>query len=96
MGPILADIQKKNTASASPPIIGDFVVYDLPNRDCDAAASNGEYSVANNGLANYEKYIDSIVAQVKAYPSVDVALVIGKSQSYILNVEIAANGIARA
>jgi len=78
MGPILADIQKQNAAGANPPLIGAFVVYDLPNRDCAAAASNGEYSVANNGLANYEAYIDSIAAQLKAYPSVSVALIIGK------------------
>ncbi|KAF2231975.1 glycoside hydrolase family 6 protein [Viridothelium virens] len=76
MGTYLADIQKQNAAGASPPIIGAFVVYDLPNRDCSAAASNGEFSVANNGLANYEKYIDSIKAQLQAYPSVDTVLLI--------------------
>lgn len=76
MGTYLADIQKQNTAGANPPIIGAFVVYDLPNRDCAAAASNGEYSVANNGLANYEKYIDSIKAQLTAYPNVDTVLLI--------------------
>ncbi|KAL9089776.1 MAG: hypothetical protein Q9165_005570 [Trypethelium subeluteriae] len=76
MGTYLADIEKQNAAGASPPIIGAFVVYDLPNRDCAAAASNGEFSVANNGLANYEKYIDSIKAQLQAYPTVDTVLLI--------------------
>jgi len=83
MGPMLADIQKQNTAGASPPIIGAFVVYDLPNRDCAAAASNGEYSVANNGLANYETYINAIATQLKAYPNVDVALIIGERLSML-------------
>ncbi|KAI9660646.1 MAG: hypothetical protein M1821_009998 [Bathelium mastoideum] len=76
IGTYLADIEKKNTAGASPPIIGAFVVYDLPNRDCAAAASNGEYSVANNGLQNYQTYINNIKTQIQAYPNVDVVLLI--------------------
>ncbi|MCJ1332339.1 hypothetical protein MMC10_009031 [Thelotrema lepadinum] len=76
MGTYLADIKKQNAAGASPPIIGAFVVYDLPDRDCAALASNGEFSIANNGVANYKNYIDQIVTQLKAYPDVDVVLVI--------------------
>ena len=44
-------------------VVATFVVYDLPNRDCSALASNGELLIANNGLATYEsQYIDPIVA----------------------------------
>jgi cellulose 1,4-beta-cellobiosidase len=53
-----------------------IVVYDLPDRDCHAKASNGEYSIANGGEAKYQAYIDNIVAQVKKYPSVRVVAVI--------------------
>jgi len=53
-----------------------IVVYDLPNRDCAAKASNGEFSIANNGVANYKDYIDQIAAQVAAYPGVPVVAVI--------------------
>lgn len=42
-----------------------IVVYDLPDRDCAAKASNGEFSIANNGQANYQTYIDGIVSAVK-------------------------------
>ena len=73
----LASIAAKNSAGANPPYIGTAVVYDLPDRDCAAAASNGEYSVANNGIALYEQYIDSIVAALKTYSSTQVVLVIG-------------------
>ncbi|KAI9698291.1 MAG: hypothetical protein M1820_007561 [Bogoriella megaspora] len=76
VGTYLADIRKQNQAGASPPIIGAFVVYDLPNRDCAAAASNGEYSIANNGLANYKTYIDNIKAQITPYSDVPVALIV--------------------
>lgn len=42
-----------------------IVVYDLPDRDCAALASNGEFSIADNGQANYFNYIDQLVAQIK-------------------------------
>jgi cellulose 1,4-beta-cellobiosidase len=39
------------------------VIYDLPNRDCAAAASNGELLIAENGLNLYKtQYIDPIAA----------------------------------
>jgi cellulose 1,4-beta-cellobiosidase len=45
-----------------------LVIYDLPNRDCSASASNGEFTVANNGINNYKTlYIDPIVAILKNY-----------------------------
>lgn len=50
MAETLGDIRAANKAGASPAYAGLFVVYDLPDRDCAAAASNGEYSIANNGL----------------------------------------------
>lgn len=50
MAETLGDIRAANKAGASPAFAGLFVVYDLPDRDCAAAASNGEYSIANNGL----------------------------------------------
>lgn len=53
-----------------------IVVYDLPDRDCAALASNGEYSIANGGAANYQNYIDSIRTVLLKYPSVPVVLVI--------------------
>jgi cellulose 1,4-beta-cellobiosidase len=57
------DNAEKQAASSSEPVVITFVIYDLPDRDCAALASNGEFSIANNGLANYEsKYIDPIAA----------------------------------
>ena len=42
------------------------VIYDLPDRDCAAESSAGEFSLANGGIADYEAYIDSIAAQVES------------------------------
>ena len=47
----------------STPEVFNFVVYDLPGRDCNALASNGELPATAAGLTQYEtKYIDPIVA----------------------------------
>jgi cellulose 1,4-beta-cellobiosidase len=54
-----------------------LVVYNLPERDCNAKASNGELSIANNGLAKYKEYIDAIVKQIKAASTIKFILVIG-------------------
>ncbi|KAK0728758.1 1, 4-beta cellobiohydrolase [Lasiosphaeria miniovina] len=76
MANTLADIRKANKAGANPPNAGLFVVYDLPDRDCAAAASNGEYSIANGGVANYKAYIDAIRAKIIAYSDIRIILVV--------------------
>jgi cellulose 1,4-beta-cellobiosidase len=71
----LDDIRSKRSGGAD--IIGLFVIYDLPDRDCAALASNGELSIANNGVSMYQsQYIDPIVATLKSYSDVPVALII--------------------
>ena len=76
MSPILGNISAANKAGASPPVAGLFVIYDLPDRDCAAAASNGEYTIANNGVANYKAYIDAITTLLTTYSHVKTILVI--------------------
>jgi cellulose 1,4-beta-cellobiosidase len=78
MDTYLTNIDKLNAAGASPPVMGAFVVYDLPNRDCSALASNGELTVANDGLTKYKAYIDSIAAIVKKHTKTEIALIIGE------------------
>lgn len=58
-----------------------FVIYDLPNRDCDAGASNGEITCADNtcseGLNTYKtQYVDKVVEILKKYPDVPVVAII--------------------
>ncbi|KAF2650779.1 glycoside hydrolase family 6 protein [Lophiostoma macrostomum CBS 122681] len=69
-----ADVQKQNAAGAK--LTLPLVVYDLPERDCAALASNGELSLANNGSALYKDYINSIKTQIDAFPDVFFTLVI--------------------
>jgi len=76
MGTFLSNIRALNKAGASPPVAGTFVVYDLPDRDCAALASNGEYTIANGGVANYKAYIDAIKALLVTYSDIQVILVI--------------------
>ncbi|KAJ5420340.1 hypothetical protein N7465_002859 [Penicillium sp. CMV-2018d] len=76
MSKFLADIRAQNKAGASPPIAGQFVVYDLPDRDCAALASNGEYSIADGGVAKYKAYIDAIRKVLVEYSDVQTILVV--------------------
>ncbi|KAF9869865.1 hypothetical protein CkaCkLH20_12664 [Colletotrichum karsti] len=70
----LADIRKANQAGAN--YAGEFVVYDLPDRDCAAAASNGEFAIANGGVAKYKEYIDAIRTMILKYSDIRIILVI--------------------
>ncbi|CAI7610393.1 unnamed protein product [Penicillium glandicola] len=76
MSEFLADIKAQNDDGASPPIAGTFVVYDLPDRDCAALASNGEYSIADGGVAKYKAYIDAIREVLVEYSDIRTILVI--------------------
>lgn len=78
MGEFLEDIKSKNDAGANPPTAGIFVVYDLPDRDCAALASNGEYLISDGGVEKYKAYIDSIREQVEKYSDTQIILVIGE------------------
>jgi cellulose 1,4-beta-cellobiosidase len=63
------------------PTLTTFIIYDLPNRDCAAAASNGEITCADAtcqaGLNTYRtQYIDPIVQIFKKYTSQPIVLII--------------------
>jgi len=59
----LDEAVRQDAANGAAPITIQFVIYNLPNRDCSALASNGELLIANNGLARYKtEYIDPIAA----------------------------------
>jgi cellulose 1,4-beta-cellobiosidase len=52
------------------PVVSVFVVYDLPNRDCNAEASAGELPATEAGEARYQReYIDVIAAAFRAHPN---------------------------
>jgi len=56
-----------------------IVVYDLPNRDCSALASNGELLIAQNGLNRYRtEYIDAIFNTISQsqYSNLRIVMVI--------------------
>ena len=59
------------------PVVPVFVVYDMPGRDCAAAASAGELGPNEAGEARYQKeYIDVIAAALAAHPKLNTALVL--------------------
>lgn len=64
LGTYLADAESVQKSTGQKQIV-PIVVYDLPDRDCAAAASNGEFSIANGGQAKYFDYIDQLVTQIQ-------------------------------
>jgi cellulose 1,4-beta-cellobiosidase len=50
--------------AAGRPVLIPIVIYDLPNRDCAALASNGELTIGNHGLEYYEQDYINPIAQV--------------------------------
>lgn len=65
----LAQQTAQSTGGTLKPMVLQIVVYDLPDRDCAALASNGELSSASNGLSIYKtQYIDRI-AEILARPA---------------------------
>src|SRR5262249_35302979 len=64
------DDARNRQNSANKPVVTVFVIYDLPNRDCAAQASNGELSVDNGGVQKYKTdYIDKIADAFAAHAS---------------------------
>lgn len=57
--------------------VAPFVVYDLPDRDCAALASNGELALAEGGADRYKKeYIDVIRKTILDFPDISIVLII--------------------
>ena len=71
----LLDAATEQAKKTTKPVLVQIVVYDLPDRDCAALASNGELSIANNGLARYKsEYIDYIASVIAKYPHLRFAI----------------------
>jgi cellulose 1,4-beta-cellobiosidase len=70
---------QQDAANGAQPVVITIVIYDLPNRDCAALASNGELLIAQDGLNRYKtEYIDPIRAIMAqpAYANLRLSLII--------------------
>lgn len=65
-------IQKKNGR----PQLFTGVIYNLPERDCSAKASDGELHIDEAGASRYEAYIKSIRSVLQRYPDVASVFVV--------------------
>ncbi|MEO3874442.1 glycoside hydrolase family 6 protein [Nonomuraea sp. B12E4] len=69
----------QDAANGSAPLTIQIVIYNLPNRDCSALASNGELLIAENGFNRYRtEYIDPIAAILRdsAYRNLRIVTII--------------------
>ena len=75
--PRYLDLALQQQKAGGKPVITTFVVYDLPNRDCNAAASAGELPASPEGEARYQRdYIDAIAAAFAAHPDQRIAAIL--------------------
>jgi cellulose 1,4-beta-cellobiosidase len=66
----LDEALKQQATKGAGPMVVAMIVYDLPDRDCAAFASNGELHTSQNGLARYKaEYIDRIVQVLQSKPA---------------------------
>ncbi|MEV0379245.1 glycoside hydrolase family 6 protein [Nonomuraea sp. NPDC050643] len=63
----LDEAVRQDAANGSAPLTIQIVIYNLPNRDCSALASNGELLIAQDGFNRYKtEYIDPIAAILRS------------------------------
>jgi cellulose 1,4-beta-cellobiosidase len=68
---------REQSRTLGKPTVPVVVVYNLPNRDCSAKASNGELAIEQGGERRYrEEYIDVIANHLAADPEQRVAIVL--------------------
>src|ERR1041384_5595795 len=85
----------------STPLVAQFVIYDLPGRDCNALASNGELPLTADGLARYKtEYIDAIASIMSQpqYQSLRIVTVIEPDSlpNLVTNLNVTACGQANS
>ncbi len=75
----LNEAVQQDAANGGTPLAIQIVIYDLPNRDCAALASNGELRISENGLNLYrDTYIDPIrdILDDAAYANLRLVLIV--------------------
>nr|WP_311132668.1 glycoside hydrolase family 6 protein [Nonomuraea gerenzanensis] len=75
----LDEAVRQDAANGSAPLTIQIVIYNLPNRDCSALASNGELLIAQDGFNRYKsEYIDPIAAIMRdsAYANLRIVTII--------------------
>lgn len=71
------DAARRQQRAEHVPVVPVFVVYDLPGRDCNAAASAGELSADGAGEARYQhQFIDVIAEAFRAHTDQRIAVVL--------------------
>jgi cellulose 1,4-beta-cellobiosidase len=92
---LAAHLDAALTQKGSSPEVVNVVIYDLPGRDCNALASNGEIPATAAGLTTYEtSYIDPIAAILAntKYAGLRISLVIEPDSlpNIVTNASVAA------
>ncbi|KAH9486116.1 Exoglucanase 3 [Psilocybe cubensis] len=68
-----------------------LVVYNLPNRDCSAGASAGEFQLDNDGLNKYKRYIDNIANELNTAEARNINFVVILEPDSVANIVTGSN-----
>ncbi|KAH9486113.1 1,4-beta-D-glucan cellobiohydrolase CEL6B [Psilocybe cubensis] len=63
-----------------------LVVYNLPDRDCSAGASDGEFKLDEDGLSKYKNYIDTIANELSTPDAEKINFVVILEPDSLANV----------
>jgi cellulose 1,4-beta-cellobiosidase len=81
----------KQEAAGGGPVVPVFVVYDLPNRDCAAEGSRGEFEIDKGGEARYQsQFIDVIAGAFAAHPKQRAVVILEPDSlpNLVTNIEL--------
>ncbi|KAJ3034477.1 hypothetical protein HDV00_005000 [Rhizophlyctis rosea] len=66
----------KSAKKGDTPALVHLIVYDMPDRDCSASASSGEWSIAEGGASKYQSWIDEIAKEVQKYDDLRIVVLL--------------------
>ncbi|KAJ3052056.1 hypothetical protein HK097_006942 [Rhizophlyctis rosea] len=66
----------KDAKKGDVPTLVQLIVYNLPDRDCSAASSEGEWKVAEGGAEKYKLFIDNIAREIRKYDYMRFAVIL--------------------
>ncbi|KAJ3055073.1 hypothetical protein HK097_011563 [Rhizophlyctis rosea] len=72
---ILRDASKSAGTDGHPTLV-QLIVYNLPDRDCSAASSEGGWKVSEGGVEKYKGFIDGIAKLIRKYEDLRFAIIL--------------------
>ncbi|KAF8649386.1 hypothetical protein AX16_005827 [Volvariella volvacea WC 439] len=73
--PLIQEAKLAQLVSRKPQVV-QLVVYNLPDRDCSAKASDGEFHLDDDGFNKYKNFVDRISAELSTRDAKDLTFAV--------------------